>query len=114
MRSCCGGAEAAGTLVVRPHGGSGRPYPRHINIPLAELADRLAELTGDRHCRLLSWCLLRRRPPMPSASRATQGGKVKTPRRRNARMAISRTAGRRDCTGQGSVTLIKIFALMTD
>lgn len=90
--------------------------PGAINIPIAELADRLAELAGDRdivaYCRG-AYCVM---APMPSASRATRAG-GETPRRRNARMAIGRTAGRRGCTGrawgliargaEGSLRLVK-------
>lgn len=89
------------TLVdVRPHEEYQAGHiPGAINIPIAELADRLAELTGDRdivaYCRG-AYCVM-----APDAVRiARDAGGGETPRRRNARMAIGRTAGRRGCTGR--------------
>lgn len=89
------------TLVdVRPHEEYQAGHiPGAINIPIAELADRLAELAGDRdivaYCRG-AYCVM-----APDAVRiARRGAGGETPRRRNARMAIGRTAGRRGCTGR--------------
>lgn len=89
------------TLVdVRPHEEYQAGHiPGAINIPIAELADRLAELAGDRdivaYCRG-AYCVM-----APDAVRiARDAGGGETPRRRNARMAIGRTAGRRGCTGR--------------
>lgn len=90
------------TLVdVRPHEEYQAGHiPGAINIPIAELADRLAELAGDRdivaYCRG-AYCVM---APRCRPHRARRGAGGETPRRRNARMAIGRTAGRRGCTGR--------------
>lgn len=57
VRSCCGGAKPARSLLVdvRPHEEYQAGHiPGAINIPIAELADRLAELAGDRD--IVAYC----------------------------------------------------------
>ncbi|AFE11672.1 transcriptional regulator, arsR-family protein [Mycobacterium tuberculosis RGTB423] len=102
----CGAAAAARSRRGHPgrrataRGIPGRPYPGRHQYPDSRTG-RPARRTSwrPRHCRLLSWCLLRHGPRC-RPHRARRGAGGETPRRRNARMAIGRTAGRRGCTGR--------------